>query len=72
MVDIYKVFEVVDFLVESVWGDMKDVILGYVYSDFSIEFVVLEVNKKYNYIIDLYGVVGYLVLNEYQKSNFNI
>ncbi len=71
MVDIYKAFEAVDSPVESAWGDMKDAISGYAYSDSSTESAVLEVNKKYNYTIDPHGAVGYLALNEYQKSNPN-
>lgn len=71
MVDIYKAFEGVDSPIESAWGDMKDAISGYAYSDSATESAVMEVSQRYNYTIDPHGAVGYLALNEYQKFNPN-
>ncbi|MBX2870851.1 MAG: threonine synthase [Saprospiraceae bacterium] len=71
MVDIYRAFEEVDSPIESAWGDMRNAISGFAYSDSATESAVLEVSKKYDYTIDPHGAVGYLALEEYQNEHPN-
>lgn len=54
------------------WNNMKVFISGYVYIDEVICKVVKEVYDCYGYVIDFYGVVGYLVFQEYQEKNLGV
>ena len=53
----------------STWNNMTKEIKGYTFNDEATKEGVKEVFKKYNYIIDPHGAVGYLALKEYQKEN---
>ena len=53
------------------WEDMKKSIKGFGFGDAKTKIGVMDVFETYNYIIDPHGAVGYLALNEYQKSNPN-
>ena len=55
-------------LYSSTWNNMKDNIKGYAYDDEATKKAMIEVFKKYNYVIDPHGAVGYLALKEYQKT----
>lgn len=59
MLDIYS----------STWNKMTKEIKGYTFDDEATKEGVKEVFKKYNYIIDPHGAVGYLALKEYQKEH---
>jgi threonine synthase len=52
----------------STWNKMKKGIKGYAYDDDATKKAMVEVFKKYNYVIDPHGAVGYLALKEYQKK----
>lgn len=54
------------------WNNMKVFIIGYVYLDEVICWVVKEVYDWYYYVIDFYGVVGYLALQVYQQNYFDV
>lgn len=71
MVDIYNALEASQSPIESAWPDMKEAISGYAFSDELTESAVQEVQKKYDYTIDPHGAVGYLALEEYQKTHPN-
>ena len=53
----------------STWNNMAADIKGYSYNDTDTKAAMVEVFKKYNYILDPHGAVGYLALKEYQKTN---
>ncbi len=53
----------------STWNNMTKEIKGYTFDDESTKEGVKEVFRKYNYIIDPHGAVGYLALKAYQKEN---
>ena len=59
MLDIYS----------STWNNMIQEIKGYTFNDEATKEGVKEVFRKYNYIIDPHGAVGYLALKEYQQKN---
>ena len=59
MLDIYS----------STWNNMIQEIKGYTFNDEATKEGVKEVFRKYNYIIDPHGAVGYLALKEYQREN---
>jgi threonine synthase len=48
---------------------VKEFISGYAYTDEQTEGAVREIEEKYSYTIDPHGAVGYLALNDWQKSN---
>lgn len=62
MLDIYS----------STWNKMIDEIKGYSYDDDSTKSAMIEVFKKYNYIMDPHGAVGYLALRDYQKQTDSV
>ena len=51
----------------STWNMMREDILGYSFSDEETRIAMREIDKRYNYVIDPHGAVGYLALREYQK-----
>ena len=53
----------------STWNIFKSNISGYAYSDEETKEGMREVLKKYGYVIDPHGAVGYLALKDYQKEN---
>ncbi len=53
----------------STWNTMTQHINGYAFSDKQTKAAITEVYNTYNYIIDPHGAVGYLALQEYQRSN---
>ena len=59
MLDIYS----------STWNNMIQEIKGYTFNDEATKEGVKEVFRKYHYIIDPHGAVGYLALKEYQMEN---
>ncbi|MEQ8705675.1 MAG: threonine synthase [Phaeodactylibacter sp.] len=64
MQDLYH-----DLEERSTWNNMKASISGYAYTDEATRAAVKEVHDRYGYIIDPHGAVGYLALQEYQKSH---
>ena len=59
MLDIYS----------STWNNMIQEIKGYTFNDEATKEGVKEVFRKYHYIIDPHGALGYLALKEYQREN---
>lgn len=59
-------------LYSSTWNNMIQDIKGYAYDDTTTKGAMIEVFKKYNYVIDPHGAVGYLALKEYQKENDSV
>lgn len=53
------------------WEKMRDHIFGFSFDDEATRAGVRAVFEKYNYEIDPHGAVGYLALDEYQKSHPN-
>ena len=53
----------------STWNKMKQFIKGFYYTDLETEVAIREVYKKYGYVIDPHGAVGYLALKEYQNTS---
>jgi threonine synthase len=53
----------------STWNMMRDDIMGFAFSDEETMVAMREVDKKYNYVLDPHGAVGYLALKEFQKKN---
>ncbi len=53
----------------STWNHMVEHISGYAYTDEATKKAMLDIKEKYNYTIDPHGAVGYLALEEYQKTN---
>lgn len=51
----------------STWNNIKKNLVGYSYGDLETLEAINEVYKKYNYIIDPHGAVGYLAANDYCK-----
>lgn len=68
MVNLYGHLNDLDTIDEAIWKDMKNLIHGYAYNDMTTEVAMLEVENRYDYIIDPHGAVGYLALSEYQKE----
>lgn len=55
----------------STWNNMKKSITGYAFNDEQTRQAVAEVYRKYGYVIDPHGAVGYLALKEYQETHAN-
>jgi threonine synthase len=53
----------------STWNSMRASITGYAYNDEQTKAGLEEVYKRYGYVIDPHGAVGYLALKEYQQAN---
>lgn len=53
----------------STWNMIKEDIVGYSFSDEATKEAMREIDKRYYYVIDPHGAVGYLALREYQKQN---
>lgn len=53
----------------STWNVMNEEISGFAYNDEITKKAMIEVKKKYGYIIEPHGAVGYLALKEWQKKN---
>ena len=53
----------------STWNQIKTSVSGYAYTDLQTEAAMLEVNRRYNYVIDPHGAVGYMALNEFLGAN---
>lgn len=53
----------------STWNMMRDDIAGFAFSDEETRAAMREVDRKYNYVLDPHGAVGYLALKELQKKN---
>ncbi len=49
------------------WNKMKRHILGYAFDDNATRNAMTEVFKKYNYVMDPHGAVGYLALKKYRN-----
>ena len=52
----------------STWNNMRQSITGYAFGDDETRTAVSEVFRKYNYVIDPHGAVGYLALKDYQEK----
>jgi len=52
----------------STWNNMQQHILGYAYTDVQTETAMRETERKYNYVIDPHGAVGYLAMNDYLEA----
>lgn len=68
MLDIYKAVNNDEC---STWNMMKEAISGYAFTDEQTEGGVKQVKDRYDYTIDPHGAVGYLALEEYQKTHQN-
>lgn len=55
----------------STWNNMRELVSGYAFDDEQTRKAVAEVYRKYNYIIDPHGAVGFLALEQYQKEHSN-
>ncbi len=66
MVDLYGGAE------SSTWNNMKHDVSGYAFDDETTKKAMVEINEKYDYVIDPHGAVGYLALREYQKTNDSV
>lgn len=55
----------------STWNHMKEDILGFSFSDEQTRAAMQEVYKKYNYVLDPHGAVGYLAFKAYQENQPN-
>jgi threonine synthase len=53
----------------STWNTMKNDISGYAYNDATTETAIIEVKKKYDYVIEPHCAVAYLALKEWQNDN---
>lgn len=53
----------------STWNMMREDVVGFAFSDEETKEAIREVDKRYNYVLDPHGAVGYLALREYQKQN---
>lgn len=53
----------------STWNNMKKGISGYAFTDAQTREGLAEMDRKYGYVIDPHGAVGYLALEAYQKSH---
>jgi threonine synthase len=53
----------------STWNNMQAAISGYAYTDAQTREAVSELARRYDYIIDPHGAVGYLALKEYQQAH---
>ena len=51
------------------WAPMREMISGYAFDDAATEQALREALKKYNYLFDPHGAVGYLALQAYQEEN---
>lgn len=56
----------------STWNTLKEDIAGYAFDDTDTEAAMREVFKKFSYIIDPHGAVGYLAFQAYNKQNEGI
>ncbi len=54
------------------WNNLKEEIKGYSFTDEETREGMREVFKKYNYIIDPHGAVGYLAIRDYQRFERNV
>lgn len=55
----------------STWNNIKNSVSGFAYDDDQTKRGVEEVYKKYKYVIDPHGAVGYLALKDYQQKHPN-
>lgn len=69
MLDIYGLLEGKYNLNEETWRGMRAVISGYAFDDEQTREAMREVEKRYGYVIDPHGAVGYLALNAYQVDH---
>ena len=53
----------------STWNTMQQHVSGYAFDDNATRKAIKEVKKKFDYIIDPHGAVGYLALKAYQKNH---
>ena len=61
----------IDTLFENKFQLLKESLSSYSYSDAETKNAIIEVNSKFNYIMDPHGAVGYLGLKEYQREHPN-
>jgi len=64
-------FRRIENLFDHNWGSVKEVILGYRYTDEETCAAVKEVHDQHNYVIDPHGAVGYLAAQAYGKNHPN-
>ena len=55
----------------STWNNMRKSITGYAFNDEQTRQAVAEVYRKFGYIIDPHGAVGYLALRRFQQQYSN-
>ncbi|MCB0616783.1 MAG: threonine synthase [Phaeodactylibacter sp.] len=53
----------------STWNNMQELISGYAFDDEQTRKGLAEVYRKYNYVIDPHGAVGFLALEQYQRHH---
>ena len=53
----------------STWNTMQQHVSGYAFDDNATRKAIKAVKKKFDYIIDPHGAVGYLALKVYQKNH---
>ena len=62
-------FRRIENLFDHNWSSVKEVIVGYRYTDEETCAAVKDVHDQYDYIIDPHGAVGYLAAQEYAQDH---
>ena len=53
----------------STWNIMRDEISGYGFNDAATEVAMRDIKRRFGYVMDPHGAVGYLALEAYLKTN---
>jgi len=61
-------FHRMDHIYKELWIDMVKDVSGYAYGDDATKMAILEMYKKYDYVIDPHGAVGYLATKEHLRE----
>lgn len=69
MLALFDSSEVSPPLPERAWDNMQGAISGYSFTDEETKQAMQEVYSKYQYVLDPHGAVGYLALQNYQKTH---
>jgi threonine synthase len=69
MLDVYGLLEGRLNLNESTWTGMRSMVTGYAFDDEATRAAMRQVEKKYDYVMDPHGAVGYLALAAYQEEH---
>ncbi len=52
----------------STWNNMKNIVSGYTYNDSKTKIAMQEILKKYDYVADPHGAIGYLACKDYMLT----